>query len=328
MSLRILHRRWAVGWDITSAGYSGTPSCPMRGSARSGNSYNVGHNSIIQVNHSPRSNLPAPRPPSACKFRRSLSFSWDIASSSISGHVGCVHGERVPDAALAPRGRRATLAESLTQYADPRRRRSSCVLAGRCRQRWRRCWWGPGCSPCRPVRRPPRAVPGSQSYTAGAPGAGDPYFPFAGNGGYDVQHYDLDLTYTPPAPAPAPLVGQPPSGVATIDPGGLQDLDRFNLDLRGLDVQAITVTGSGPARWRRPLPGPRSRARRTGRCRDVARGQGSRSSPAPRSRRGEVARRRHLRRCDHPADRHQGRPLRLGDDAGRRDGGAVSPRAR
>jgi hypothetical protein len=37
-------------------------------------------------------------------------------------------------------------------------------------------------------------------YTAGAPGAGDPYFPFAGNGGYDVQHYDLDLTYTPPAP--------------------------------------------------------------------------------------------------------------------------------
>jgi aminopeptidase N len=79
-------------------------------------------------------------------------------------------------------------------------------------------------------------------YTAGAPGAGDPYFPFAGNGGYDVQHYDLDLTYTPPAPAPAPLVGQL-SGVATIDLVATQDLDRFNLDLRGLDVQAITVNG-------------------------------------------------------------------------------------
>ncbi|MET0836284.1 MAG: M1 family peptidase, partial [Thermoleophilaceae bacterium] len=69
-------------------------------------------------------------------------------------------------------------------------------------------------------------------YTAGTPGAGDPYFPFAGNGGYDVQHYDLDLTYTPPAPAPAPLVGQL-SGVATIDLVATQDLDRFNLDLRG-----------------------------------------------------------------------------------------------
>ena len=28
-------------------------------------------------------------------------------------------------------------------------------------------------------------------YTAGATGAGDPYFPYAGNGGYDVQHLSL-----------------------------------------------------------------------------------------------------------------------------------------
>jgi hypothetical protein len=33
------------------------------------------------------------------------------------------------------------------------------------------------------------------AYTPGAPGAGDPYYPFAGNGGYDVSHYDLELTY-------------------------------------------------------------------------------------------------------------------------------------
>ena len=84
--------------------------------------------------------------------------------------------------------------------------------------------------------------PAGPTYTAGAPGAGDPYFPFAGNGGYDVKHYDLDLTYTPPAPSPAPLVGQL-SGVATIDLVATQDLDRFNLDLRDLDVQAITVNG-------------------------------------------------------------------------------------
>ena len=88
--------------------------------------------------------------------------------------------------------------------------------------------------------------PGGPRYTAGAAGAGDAYFPFAGNGGYDVQHYELDLTYTPPAPAPAPLVGQL-SGVATIDLVATQDLDRFNLDLRGLDVQAITIDGM-PAR--------------------------------------------------------------------------------
>src|SRR5687768_4766396 len=69
----------------------------------------------------------------------------------------------------------------------------------------------------------------------GAPGAGDAYFPFAGNGGYDVRHYDLALTYTPPAAAPAPLVGRL-DGVATVDLVPTHDLVRFNLDLRGLDV--------------------------------------------------------------------------------------------
>ena len=83
---------------------------------------------------------------------------------------------------------------------------------------------------------------GGPRFTAGAPGAGDLYFPFAGNGGYDVLHYDLDLTYTPPAPAPAPLVGEL-DGVATIDLVATQDLDRLNLDLRGMDVEAVTIDG-------------------------------------------------------------------------------------
>jgi aminopeptidase N len=87
-----------------------------------------------------------------------------------------------------------------------------------------------------------QGAPSGPRYTAGAAGVGDAYFPFAGNGGYDVQHYDLDITYAPPAPAPAPLVGQL-SGVATIDLVATQDLDRFNLDLRDMDVQAITVDG-------------------------------------------------------------------------------------
>src|SRR5688572_29255204 len=77
-------------------------------------------------------------------------------------------------------------------------------------------------------------TPGGPRYTAGATGAGDAYFPYAGNGGYDVQHYDLDVTYTPPAPG-APLTGQL-QGTATIDLIATQDLDRFNLDLRDMEV--------------------------------------------------------------------------------------------
>lgn len=84
--------------------------------------------------------------------------------------------------------------------------------------------------------------PGTPRYSAGADGAGDPYFPLAGNGGTDVQHYDLALDYTPPAPAPAPLEGHL-EAVATIDLVATQDLDRFNLDLRGLTATAVTVNG-------------------------------------------------------------------------------------
>jgi hypothetical protein len=95
---------------------------------------------------------------------------------------------------------------------------------------------------------------GGPRFTVGAAGAGDAYFPYAGNGGYDVQHYDLDITYTPPAPAPAPLVGQL-AGVATIDLVATQDLDRFNLDLRGMAVQAITINGKTASEMTPPAPG-------------------------------------------------------------------------
>ena len=36
-------------------------------------------------------------------------------------------------------------------------------------------------------------------FTPGAAGLGDPYFPLAGNGGYDAGHYDLRLAYDPGA---------------------------------------------------------------------------------------------------------------------------------
>ena len=44
------------------------------------------------------------------------------------------------------------------------------------------------------------AVPASAArYVAGSAGSGDPFFPLAGNGGYDVRHYSLRITYDQPA---------------------------------------------------------------------------------------------------------------------------------
>jgi aminopeptidase N len=69
----------------------------------------------------------------------------------------------------------------------------------------------------------------------GASGVGDAYFPLAGNGGYDVRNYDLNIRYTPATKAF--------SGVASIDARALQSLSRFNLDLRGFEVRSVTVDG-------------------------------------------------------------------------------------
>lgn len=77
---------------------------------------------------------------------------------------------------------------------------------------------------------------------AGASGAGDPYFPTYGNGGYNVRHYDLDLSYDPATD----LLG----GRALIEAKAKQDLCSFNLDLAGLDVTALSVDGKGAA-WTR-----------------------------------------------------------------------------
>jgi aminopeptidase N len=69
--------------------------------------------------------------------------------------------------------------------------------------------------------------------TPGAPGIGDPYYPLDGNGGYDVGHYDLDVAYDP--------VTDLLRGTATIEAQATQFLSSFNLDLEGLEVEAVTV---------------------------------------------------------------------------------------
>src|SRR3954452_10988707 len=71
---------------------------------------------------------------------------------------------------------------------------------------------------------------------AGAPGAGDPFFPLAGNGGYEVGHYVLNLDYNRPANRLA--------GHAAIYARATQSVYRFDLDLRDfLGVSRVTVDG-------------------------------------------------------------------------------------
>jgi len=69
----------------------------------------------------------------------------------------------------------------------------------------------------------------------GAPGLGDAYYPTLGNGGYDAQHYALDIDVDMETEAIAARLAL--TAVAT------QDLSSFNLDLVGLDVGRVTVDG-------------------------------------------------------------------------------------
>ena len=76
-------------------------------------------------------------------------------------------------------------------------------------------------------------------FTPGATGIGDPYFPLEGNGGYDVQHYDLAVSYDPQT--------KRLDGTNTITARATQNLSRFDLDLQQLDVSRVTVGGRSAA---------------------------------------------------------------------------------
>ncbi|MFG2057708.1 M1 family metallopeptidase [Micromonospora sp. NPDC048930] len=75
----------------------------------------------------------------------------------------------------------------------------------------------------------------SRSFGPGAAGAGDPYFPSYGNGGYDVAHYTLQVRYDP---ATDRL-----TGTTTVRATATANLTTFNLDLAGLTVRSVTVDG-------------------------------------------------------------------------------------
>ena len=95
----------------------------------------------------------------------------------------------------------------------------------------------------------------NRHYTAGAPGSGDAYFPFAGNGGYDVLHYDLALRYTPPT-NPAVLAGRL-SGVR------LSPSVRSRTWSRSTSTCAASASRRSRSTARQPS-GPKCRTTRTG----------------------------------------------------------------
>lgn len=86
---------------------------------------------------------------------------------------------------------------------------------------------------------------GSQASTpgVGSAGVGDPLFPRAGNGGYDVKRYAVSIRYRAGDGAIA--------GRATIRARSTQRLTSFHLDLHGLTVERVRVGRSAAAFRRR-----------------------------------------------------------------------------
>src|SRR3954452_1398729 len=84
----------------------------------------------------------------------------------------------------------------------------------------------------------PGAVPASTGDPSpGASGLGDRLNPGIGNGGYDVQDYDLHLRYATAEP------NETLQGDETITARATQGLSQFNLDFGGQSVGGVSVNG-------------------------------------------------------------------------------------
>ncbi len=75
----------------------------------------------------------------------------------------------------------------------------------------------------------------AQDATVGDSGIGDPYFPEMGNGGYDVQHYNLDFNVD--------VERNFLQATVTIEALATQNLAQFNLDFEGLTILELLVNG-------------------------------------------------------------------------------------
>ena len=74
-------------------------------------------------------------------------------------------------------------------------------------------------------------------------GLGDTRYPGLGNGGYDVEHYTIDLTFDP---TPNTI-----NALVLIDATATESLEAFSLDFVGHEVSAVTIDGSEVAFQRR-----------------------------------------------------------------------------
>lgn len=83
--------------------------------------------------------------------------------------------------------------------------------------------------------QPIQPTGGSTQPIKGAAGLGDQLFPNAGNGGYDVQQHDLDLTVD--------VKNNIITGTATLTAVATSTLDTFNLDFHELTIDALRVNG-------------------------------------------------------------------------------------
>ena len=78
--------------------------------------------------------------------------------------------------------------------------------------------------------------------TPGSDGAGDPYYPTDGNGGYHATDYQVAISYDP--------VSHQLTGDTAVSARATQHLSRFDLDLFGLTVDSVAVDGQ-PAQFAR-----------------------------------------------------------------------------
>lgn len=85
---------------------------------------------------------------------------------------------------------------------------------------------------------PPEQPPTPPSFTPGSRSAGDSLFPQIGNGGYDAQNYDIELSYDPATNVFEAGTSTTMTALAT------QNLSEFSLDFQQLPVSQVLVDGS------------------------------------------------------------------------------------
>jgi len=88
---------------------------------------------------------------------------------------------------------------------------------------------------------PEAALPADPN--AGAPGLGDSLYPGFGNGGYEVEHYTLDITVHDVATSEL-------NAITTIEANATQELSSFNLDFIGFQIASVTINDQ-PATFKR-----------------------------------------------------------------------------